>query len=89
MSSRAPLAARPVLRGGPGGIEIGGRVERMSIEDGNEHVLIRATDLIWTIGATWYLNRWSKLQGSVIHEDLTTATRTSTWSQVLRFQLVF
>ena len=49
------------------------------------------SDLTWTFGASWYWNRWAKVQANLIHDRVvSTITKAeSRWSQVVRLQLVF
>ncbi len=51
-------------------------------------------DDVVTLGLTWYLNRWFRLQGNAIHESFDDAERapivgrSSYWSYVGRLQFV-
>jgi len=97
---RADHPHRPLFQGGPGGIEVAVRLERLgfgSTSDAEPSVDPHADavpdvhDLVWTFGASWYWNRWAKVQANVIHDRVTStvASPASRWSQVVRLQLVF
>ena len=97
---------RPLLQGGFGAIELGARYERMllgSSADASEPAfdnpraenLLRNHDDAITVGLTWYLNRWLKVQGNAIRETFEDPARlpltatTTYWSYVSRLQLAF
>ena len=97
---------RPLLQGGFGAIELGARYERMllgSSADAGEPAfdnpraenLLRNHDDAITVGLTWYLNRWLKVQGNAIRETFEDPARlpltgtTTYWSYVSRLQLAF
>ncbi|HSF99629.1 MAG TPA: porin [Vicinamibacterales bacterium] len=99
--ARADDPARPLFEGGLGGVELAVRVERLtfgsagidarpSLTSGDEPVP-EVSDLVWTVGASWYWNRWVKVQANLIHDRVvSTITKAeSRWSQVVRLQLVF
>lgn len=97
---------RPLLQGGFGAIEVAARYERMllgSSADASEPAfnnpradnLRRNQDAVVTVGLSWYLNRWLKVQGNAIRESFDDLTRTpldgtaTYWSYVTRLQLAF
>jgi phosphate-selective porin OprO/OprP len=86
------------------GIEIGGRIEDVSFFSASQtgpafrnpraaHVLGNG-ERAWTAGATWYVNRWTKVQANAIREKFDDAQRTpvagrTTFSSaVVRLQVV-
>jgi len=94
---------RPFLQGGIGALEAAARYERLTfgstVDDGEPAFanpraanLLRNTDAITTVGVTWHLNRWFRLQGNAIREtfdDVERAPisgRASYWSYVGRVQ---
>jgi phosphate-selective porin OprO and OprP len=96
---------RPFLQGGIGAIEAAVRAERLSVgsvSSGGEPPFAnpRAANLLGnhddvvTLGLTWYLNRWFRLQGNAIHESFADAERAplvgraAYWSYVGRLQFV-
>jgi len=96
---------RPFLQGGIGAIEAAVRIERLgvgSVASGGEPAfanpraanLLGNHDEVVTLGLTWYLNRWFRLQGNAIHESFADAERVpifgrpSYWSYVGRLQFV-
>ena len=96
---------RPFLQGGIGALEAAVRVERLSVgsvSSGGEPAFAnpRAANLLGnhddvvTLGLTWYLNRWFRLQGNAIHESFDDAERAplfgraTYWSYVGRLQFV-
>ncbi len=102
-SDAAVRPTRPFLRGGLGALEAAVRIERLgfgSAATNGEPAFAnpRAANLlgnhddIVTIGLTWYLNRWFKLQGNAVHESFDDverapiAGRSSYWSYVGRVQ---
>jgi phosphate-selective porin len=93
---------RPFLRGGIGAIEVGARLEALTVGNGGigegsfsprADVIIGNRDRVVTLGVNWYVNRWMKLQGNLIHDTLRDPsqgplpTRPSFWSRVFRFQV--
>jgi phosphate-selective porin OprO and OprP len=96
---------RPFLQGGLGALEAAVRIERLSVgsvSSGGEPAFAnpRAANLLGnhddvvTLGLTWYLNRWFRLQGNAIHESFDDAERApifgraTYWSYVGRLQFV-
>ncbi len=94
----------PLFQGGIGAVEIGTRFEELSFgsvsRDGPafrnpraEHIA-ENRDRVWTTGVNWYPNRWIKIQGNAIREQLLDeersplAGRLTFWSGVLRLQVV-
>lgn len=97
---------RPLLQGGFGAIEVMARYEKMlfgSSESSGQppstsprgENLARNQDSVYTLGVSWHLNRWLKVQGNAIHESFLDVARapipgTGTyWSYVTRLQLAF
>jgi phosphate-selective porin OprO/OprP len=96
---------RPFLQKGVGAFELAARYERFtlgSVDDAGEPPfanpraanLLPNRDDVVTLGVTWYLNRWIRLQGNAIREafdDVERAPitgRAKYWSYVGRFQFV-
>ena len=97
---------RPLFQGGFGAVEAAVRFERLSFGSSSTngepafanpraaHLLGNRDDIL-TMGVTWYLNRWFKLQTNAIHETLEDPERTpltgvrSYWSYVSRLQFAF
>jgi phosphate-selective porin OprO/OprP len=93
---------RPFMRGGFGALEVAARIEDLKFtsaaSDGVPSLSIRAdlveasSDRVTTIGASWYLNQWIKIQLNAIREALANperrslAAREPSWSFVTRFQ---
>jgi phosphate-selective porin len=71
---------RDFLRGGPGAIEVAGRVETLAfngstyptVEFGfpNPAKLSANADHVATIGVNWYLNHYAKVQADIIRESI-------------------
>lgn len=97
---------RPLLQGGVGAIEVAARYERMllgssasadepAFNNPRAENLRRNHDDVLTVGLTWYLNRWLKVQGNAIRETFDDLERTplsgaaTYWSYVSRLQLAF
>lgn len=96
---------RPLLQGGFGAIEVAARYERMllgsssssepAFDNPRAENLLRNHDDVITLGLTWYLNRWFKVQGNAIRETFDDLERTplngtaTFWSYVSRLQLAF
>lgn len=94
---------RPLLRGGPGAIEVAMRLESLRFESGSRGEDLsagpRADEILGngeralTFGVNWYPSRWFKLQLNGIRETITDPSQgplpaaPSFWSTVLRFQL--
>jgi phosphate-selective porin len=93
---------QPFLRGGLGAFEAAVRVERLTFgslgTDGppsfsaRADVIETASDHATTIGGSWYLNQWVKIQFNAIRESLTSPSRgepstsSTRWFYVTRFQ---
>ena len=93
---------RPFMRGGLGAFEAAVRVERLtfgSLAPGDDasfsprtDVLDRASDHVTTIGGSWYLNQWVKIQFNALREAVTSPRRSdpsfayTRWFYVTRFQ---
>jgi len=90
--------------GGPGAIELVARVERtrfgsvvgvdQPFRNPRAETILPVTNRVETYGINWFINRWVKLQGDLIREQIDDAERSpllSTapfWSQVVRLQIV-
>lgn len=94
---------RPFLQGGIGAIEAALRYERLGFGSASTEGepafanpraanLLRNRDDVITLGLTWYLNRWFKVQGNAIHESFDDPARApivgrgAYWSYVGRLQ---
>lgn len=73
-----------VFEGGWGAIELAGRVERLAFatvdDPANAALLVgaapaRNTDRATTIGVAWFLNRYFKVQGNLVHEAIADPVR--------------
>jgi len=94
---------KPILRGGFGAVEVAGRVERLAFKSDaageapstspRADVILGNGDRVLTLGVSWYLNRWLKVQGNVIRESIDDPAQGplpaqgTFWSRVLRLQL--
>ena len=92
----------PLFQGGFGAVEVGARLERLTFDSGNAseapstspraEVILGNSNRVLTLGTSWYLNRWVKIQFNVIQETLTDPEqgplpdRNKFWSRVVRFQ---
>jgi phosphate-selective porin len=96
---------RPLFRRGAGAFELAVRQERLgfgSVDDAGQPAfanpraanILRNRNDVLTLGLTWYLNRWVKLQGNAIRESFEDPARApitgraSYWSYVSRVQFV-
>jgi phosphate-selective porin OprO/OprP len=94
--------ARPLFQGGYGSIQVAMRLERLSfgsIADTNSpstspraDVVLGNRETAMTFGATWHLNRWIKMEGNVIREQIggtavSPVPHLRVWSRLIRFQL--
>ena len=94
---------RPLFQGGFGAVETAVRFERLSFGStatngepafANPRAanLLRNREDIVTVGLSWYLNRWFKVQANAVHESFKDPERTplpgvrSFWSYVSRLQ---
>jgi phosphate-selective porin OprO/OprP len=93
---------RPFLQGGPGAIELSGRVERLafdSVAKGEAPSTSPRADVVMgnaarvvTVGVNWYWNRWVKMQFNLVREALDDPAqgplpaRPVFWNRVLRLQ---
>jgi phosphate-selective porin OprO/OprP len=67
-----------LFNGGAGAVELAVRVERLAFDSiaypgaqfgfPNPESLGANAERVWTIGVTWYLNRYAKIQGNVVAE---------------------
>jgi phosphate-selective porin OprO/OprP len=94
---------RPLLQGGIGSNEIGARFDCTSFGSASHEGpafrnpradnVLGNTERVWTTGASWYVNRWFKVQANGIRETFTDTQRTpvaghmSFWSGVARLQV--
>jgi phosphate-selective porin OprO/OprP len=94
---------KPILRGGFGAVEVAARVERLAFRSDaagqvpstspRADVILGNGDRALTLGASWYLNRWLKVQGNVIRESIDDPaqgplpSQRMFWSRVVRLQL--
>lgn len=93
---------RPFLRGGSGAVEVAARVEALRFGSAEQNgvpssspradVILGNSDRALTLGVNWYLNRWVKIQGNLIREDIEDPAqgplpdRAGFWSRIVRFQ---
>lgn len=96
--------AHPLLQGGIGAIEVAVRIEQLEFgSDGGvgdpstsprSDNIQENSDRALTFGVNWYLNRWIKVQGNIIREEIADPSRGPSpgknpfWSRVFRLQLV-
>jgi phosphate-selective porin len=94
---------KPILRGGFGAVEVAARVERLAFKSDaageapstspRADAILGNGDRVLTLGVSWYLNRWLKVQGNVIRESIDDPAQGplpaqgTFWSRVLRLQL--
>jgi len=71
------------------------RATTFAFSNSRAETILPNSDKVWTFGLTYYANRWVKIQGNVLHENIedvvrapVTETPGKFWSSVLRFQLV-
>ena len=105
-SKRRPLRAKEALfDGGVGAIEVAARVERIwfDSEAGQDapfrnpraETIFMEAEHALTLGVNWTLNRFAKIQGNVIREQVEDPDRNPVpngaafWSRVVRLQLLF
>lgn len=94
---------RPIFQGGLGALELALRYEELGfgseLTGGEAYSNPRADpvlpnrDHLWTVGLTWYLNKWSKVQLNGIRETFQDPERSPipgqpVWSGVCRLQFV-
>jgi phosphate-selective porin len=98
-------ARHPLLKGGPGAIELAARYERLGFESASKQgtsftnpraeYLTPNSDSVVTLGVNWITSRWTRVIVNAIHEDFEDATRTpvpgttSFWSGLVRLNIVF
>jgi phosphate-selective porin OprO/OprP len=93
--------ARPLLQGGPGAVEIAGRVESITFGSSSANDppapgprarrVLEKRDAVWTIGVNWYLTEFLRVQANVIREQreegaIVLPTLGRTWSRTFRVQ---
>lgn len=79
-SADARSPKKPLFRGGVGAIEVGARVESLRFRSGasgevasrgpRADVVLGNRDQVTTMGVTWYINRFVKIQANFIREKL-------------------
>ena len=98
-------AKRPLLKGGPGAIELAVRYEQLGFEsaskEGTSFTNPRAqfqtpnSDSVFTFGVNWITSKWTRVIVNAVHEDYEDQTRTpipgttSFWSGLVRLNIVF
>jgi phosphate-selective porin len=98
-------AKRPLLKGGPGAIELAVRYEQLGFESASKQgtsftnpraeYLTPNTDSVFTLGVNWTTSKWTRVLVNAIHEDFEDETRTpepgttSFWSGLVRLNIVF
>jgi len=98
-------ARRPLIKGGPGAIELAVRYEQLGFESAGKsgtsftnpraEYLTPNTDSVFTFGVNWITSRWTRVIVNAIHEDFEDETRTpipgtaSFWSGLVRLNIVF
>jgi len=103
--SRLDRPKKPLFQGGAGAIEVAGRVESLEFKsgDGSEapsrspraESVLGNRDKVVTVGVNWYVNRFVKIQGNFIREQLADPSQgplppQSTFTtKAVRFQLSF
>lgn len=100
-STNVDTPRRPLFGGGFGSIQLGLRVERLSLggDDRSElastsqraESILGNRDTVTTIGATWYPARWVRIRANVIREDVGDPARgplphLGFWSRVIGLQ---
>lgn len=95
--------AHPLFQGGIGAVEAAVRIERLGFGSASTRGepafsnpraanLLGNHDDVLTVGVTWYLNRWFRLQGNAVRESFDDVERApilgrgSYWSYVTRLQ---
>jgi phosphate-selective porin OprO and OprP len=103
--SRVDRPKKPLFRGGPGAIEVAGRIESLEFRSGasgepgstspRADVILGNRDQVSTVGVNWYVNRFFKIQANFIREKLDDPSQgplppQSTFTtKAVRFQLSF
>jgi phosphate-selective porin len=93
-----------IPRGGPGAVELAARYERMRFgsvvgvdepfRNPRADTILAVADRVATFGVNWFINRWVKLQGNLIREQVDDPERSpmpggaAWWSQIVRLQIV-
>lgn len=95
----------PLLKGGPGAIELAARIEQLKFRSAsttglaftnprNDHQ-IPNSDTVFTVGVNWTTTKWTRVIVDAIHEDFEDPARapntgtTSYWSGLVRLNIVF
>ena len=95
----------PLLKGGPGAIELAARIEQLKFRSASTTGLaftnprndyqVPNSDTVFTVGVNWTTSRWTRVIVDAIHEGFEDATRapttgtTSYWSGLVRLNVVF
>ncbi len=93
-----------IPRGGPGAVELAARYERIRFgsvigvdepfRNPRADTILPVADRVATFGLNWFVNRWVKLQGNLIREQVDDPDRSPVpggsawWSQIVRLQIV-
>jgi phosphate-selective porin len=93
-----------IPRGGPGAVELAARYERLRFgsvvgvdepfRNPRADTILPVADRVATFGLNWFVNRWVKLQGNLIREQVDDPERSPVpggsawWSQIVRLQIV-
>jgi phosphate-selective porin len=101
-ATRVDRPARPLFQGGFGSMQIAMRLEHLRLgglpgtdlpsTSPRADVVLGNRETAMTIGATWHLNRWIRIEGNLIREAIGAATVVAmphlrVWSRLIRFQL--
>ena len=103
--SRVQRPKKPLFQGGYGAIEVGARIESLRFRSGasgeqgstspRADVILGNRDQVTTLGVNWYINRFFKVQGNFIREELDDPSQgplpsqASFTSKAIRFQFSF
>jgi phosphate-selective porin len=95
---------RPLFAGGFGALEVGVRYDELGFFSGSSPEepfrnpradnVLENRDRVWTVGVTWYLNKWGKIQLNGIHESFADPERSPNpgqagmWTAACRLQFV-
>jgi phosphate-selective porin OprO/OprP len=95
-----PAPRRPLLRGGPGAIEVAARVEWLSFGSASNGIassspradhILRRSHTAYTLGVNWHLAAFARVQMNVLrtlrHDGGVRVTGGDTWASVCRLQL--
>lgn len=95
---------KPLFRGGFGALELAVRYEELGFGSESKEGpafsnpradnVLENRDHVWTVGATWYLNTWAKIQVNAVHESFQDVERSpipgqaAVWTGICRLQFV-